>query len=114
VKEMMFEFLDTFCPDVYLLRTKFGLIPRYEDARYIRTLCNFFSCESDYGLDIYKQWLNSKPIYVYVENSTNDYTLVRESNFKTCMTFSNDAGFRLDVSGTTTFQEESTMVARCV
>ena len=111
---MMFEFLDTFCPDVYLLRTKFGLIPRYEDARYTRTLCNYFSCEWDYGLDIYKQWLNSKPIYVYVENSTNDYTLVRESNFKTCMTFSNDAGFRLDVSGTTTFQEASTMVARCV
>jgi hypothetical protein len=94
VKEMMFEFLDNFCPDVYFIRTKFGLIPRYGvkytgGSRYVKTLCNFFSCEWEYGLEIYKEWLNSKPVYTYVKNSTNGNTLVRESHPNNCVTFSN-------------------------
>jgi len=94
MKEMMFEFLDNFYPDVYFIRTKFGLIPRYDvkytgSSRYVKTLCNFFSCELEYGLEIYKEWLNSKPVYTYVKNSTNGNTLVRESHPNNCVTFSN-------------------------
>jgi hypothetical protein len=92
MKEMMFEFLDNFGPEVYFIRTRFGLIARYkvkytDSCRYVKTLCNFFSCESEYGLDIYKQWLSSKPVYTYVKNSTNGNTLVRESNPNNCVTF---------------------------
>lgn len=91
---MMFEFLNTFCPDVFLLRTKFGIIPRYNNnpdncsfeeikRKHVKMLYNFFSCDLDYCTDVYKQWLNSKPIYVRIKNSTNDSVFVPESESNT-------------------------------
>lgn len=95
---MMFEFLDTFYPDVFLLRTKFGVIPRYNikgdyalgevKRKHVKMLCNFFSCDSDYGKDVYEQWLKSKSICVRIKNSTNDSVFVPESESNNSVTYS--------------------------
>ena len=82
MENMMFKFLDHLNPNMFILETKFGLIPRYsrggnyvvgdERREQILLLCDFFSCEFDYGLSIYEKWLSGKPIYVRVKNSTSD------------------------------------------
>jgi len=50
----MFKFLDLMNPNMYVLETKFGLIPRYsregdyvvgEKRKQILSLCSFFTCE---------------------------------------------------------------------
>jgi hypothetical protein len=90
MKEMMFEFLNNFYPDVFLLRTKFGIIPRYNikgnyaigevKRKHIKMLCNFFSSDLDYCTDVYEEWLNNKLVYVRLKNSTNEDTFVVESD----------------------------------
>lgn len=89
MKEMMFEFLDDFYPDVFLYRTKFGVIPKYNISgdyaindvkrKHIKMLSNFFSCHYDVSWEVYEEWLNRKPIYVRIKNSTNNDTFVLES-----------------------------------
>ena len=80
MEKMMFKFLDLMNPNMFLLETKFGAIPRYsregdylvgdERRDQIMSLCSFFSCEFDYGLSVYEKWLSSKPVYVRIKNST--------------------------------------------
>ena len=99
MKEMMFEFLDNFYPHIRLLKTKFGIIPMYGmkanyamgevKRKHVKILCGYFSCDSDYGKDVYEQWLNSRPIYVRVKNYTDIDTFVLESESNNCVTFSN-------------------------
>ena len=82
----MFKFLDHLNPNIFLLETKFGTIPRYsregdyvfdfvvgdEKRKQILLLCSFFSCEYSDGLSLYDKWLSTKPIYVRMKNSTTD------------------------------------------
>lgn len=82
MEKMMFKFLDHLNPNMFMLETKFGVLPFYnreetiligdERRKQISLLCDFFSCEFDYGLSVYEKWLNGKPIYVRVKNSTSD------------------------------------------
>ena len=82
MEKMMFKFLDLRNPNMFLLETKFGIIPRYsregnyvigeEKLKQIEVLCDFFSCEYGYGLSVYDKWLNSRPVYVRIKNSTSD------------------------------------------
>ena len=87
---MMFEFLDTYYPNVFRLRTKFGVIPKYGiegdyaigevKRKHVKMLCNFFSSDLDYCTDVYEEWLNNKPVCVRLKNSTNEDTFVVESD----------------------------------
>ena len=82
MEKQMFNFLDFMNPNMYVLETKFGTIPRYnregnyvigdEKRKQILLLCSFFSCEYDDGLSVYNKWLSTKPIYVRMKNSTTD------------------------------------------
>ena len=82
MEKHMFNFLDLMNPNMYVLETKFGTIPRYnregtyviseEKRTQIWLLCSFFSCKYDDGLSVYDKWLSTKPIYVRMKNSTTD------------------------------------------
>lgn len=85
----MFRYLDSRNPGFFRYRTKFGIIPRYnrkgdyvvgnEKRKDIERLCRFFSIHHYDGKDIYERWLETKPIYVRIKNSTNDNVFVPES-----------------------------------
>ena len=82
MEQMMFRFLDLLNPNIFVLETKFGNVPRYngednfivgeEKRKQIKLLCNMFSCEYNDGLSVYDKWLSSKPIYVRLKSSTSD------------------------------------------
>ena len=79
----MFKFLDHLNPNIFLLETKFGIIPRYgregayvigeEKRRQILLLCDFFTCKYNDGMLVYDKWLSGKPIYVRIKNSTTEF-----------------------------------------
>lgn len=82
MEKMMFKFLDLMNPNMFMVETKFGVLPLYnreetiligdERRNQIMSLCSFFSCEFDYGLSVYEKWLSGKPVYVRIKNSTTD------------------------------------------
>ena len=82
MEQMMFRFLDLLNPNIFVLETKFGNVPRYngednfivgeEKRKQIKLLCNMFSCEYNDGLSVYDKWLSSKPVYVRLKSSTSD------------------------------------------
>ena len=82
MEKMMFKFLDDLDPNMFRYRTKFGIIPHYsrggtylvsdERSRQVIMLCKFFSCEYNYGLSVYEKWLETKPIYIRMKNSTTE------------------------------------------
>lgn len=87
MEKLMFKFLDALNPEFFRYETKFGIIPRYEreDGNYvvgdivckdIMRLCNYFSCEFEYASSVYKKWMETKPVYVRIKNSTNSYLFV--------------------------------------
>ena len=90
MERQMYKFLDHLNPNIFLLETKFGIIPRYGikgdyvigevKRKHIKMLCNFFSSDLDYCTDVYEQWLDSKPVCVRLKNSTNEDTFVVESD----------------------------------
>lgn len=95
MEKLMFDFLDDLDPNMFRYRTKFGVIPHFsrggtylvsdEKSRQIIMLCKFFSCEYNYGLSVYERWMNSKPIYVRMKNSTTEI-FVLESKADNCIT----------------------------
>ena len=82
----MFRFLNTLRPNLYIIRTKFGDVPQYyKDSNYaivdvkykdIDKLCNTFGISKEDGVIVYNNWLNSRPVYTRLKNSTNDSVLV--------------------------------------
>ena len=85
----MFRFLDQMRPNMFVVKTKFGNVPRYnregdfivgnEKRKDIEKLCHYFCLEYYQGKLIYENWMATKPTYVRVKNSTNDTVLVPES-----------------------------------
>jgi hypothetical protein len=86
MKNTMFRFLNTLHPELYCIRTKFGDVPQYYkdrnyaivDVKYkdIDKLCNTFGISKEDGVIVYNNWLNSRPVYTRLKNSTNDSVLV--------------------------------------
>lgn len=82
----MFKFLDTLNPNMFLLETKFGTIPKYERGgnyligfekkKDIMRLSDFFSITYSDAELIYEDWLMSKPVYVRIKNTTTEYTYI--------------------------------------
>ena len=86
MEKLMFKYLDNRHPNFFRYETKFGIVPRFiRDDNYVvgdiirkdtLSLCNLFSCEFEYASSVYKKWMNSKPVYVRIKNSTNGYLFV--------------------------------------
>ena len=82
MEKQMFKFLDHLNPNIFLLETKFGTIPRYsregdyvigdEKHKQILLMCDFFSYKYNDGVSVYDKWLSRKPIYVRIKNSTTE------------------------------------------
>ena len=89
MEKLMFKFLDQIRPNMFVLKTNIGNVTRYnrsgnfvvgdEKRKDIERLCRFFSIHDYDGKYIYEKWLETKPIYVRIKNSTNDTVLVPES-----------------------------------
>jgi len=87
VKKLMFIYLNVTYPDVYTYRCKFGDIlynnvSQMGSGRHVsgRDIANkltlLFSCEESDSYDVFDSWSASRPVYVGVKNSTNEYVLV--------------------------------------
>lgn len=84
MEKLMFSFLDTMNPDLFLVKTTFGNIPsyalneegsiliRHEKRRQIHSLCDFFSCSYDYARIVYDMWLETKPVYIHILDPKDD------------------------------------------
>lgn len=79
MEKLMYMFLDSLNPDIFILKTKFGTLPHYsrggsyligdEKRRQILLLCEFFPCEYDFGLSIYDKWLKTKPVCIRLKDT---------------------------------------------
>ena len=85
----MFEYLSGSNPDVYIKKTKFGhciCVPdknmqwfQLEDI-LIKKIQSIFSCSERVAERLVDVWVNSRPVYVEIPNSTNDSVLMSKIN----------------------------------
>ena len=89
MEKLVFEYLSGSNPDVYIKKTKFGhciCVPdknmqwfQLEDI-LIKKIQSMFSCSERDAERLVEVWVNSRPVYVEIPNSTNDSVLVRKMN----------------------------------
>lgn len=83
MEQLMYKFLETTNPKLFMLKTKFGITPYHrngdnyvisdEKRKVAHKLCDFFSCDYLYACLVYDKWLQTKPVCVRVvdpEDST--------------------------------------------
>lgn len=76
MEQLMYKFLETTNPKLFMLKTKFGITPYYyngdnyvisdEKRKVAHKLCDFFSCDYLYACLVYDKWLQTKPVCVRV------------------------------------------------
>lgn len=89
MEKLVFEYLSGSNPDVYIKKTKFGhciCVPdknmqwfQLEDI-LIKKIQSMFSCSERVAERLVDVWVNSRPVYVEIPNSTNDSVLMRKMN----------------------------------
>lgn len=89
MEKLVFEYLSGSNPDVYIKKTKFGhciCVPdknmqwfQLEDI-LIKKIQSMFSCSERVAERLVDVWVNSRPVYVEIPNSTNDSVLMRKIN----------------------------------
>jgi hypothetical protein len=89
MEKLVFEYLSRSNPDVYIKKTKFGhciCVPdknmqwfQLEDI-LIKKIQSMFSCSERVAERLVDVWVNSRPVYVEIPNSTNDSVLMRKIN----------------------------------
>ena len=89
MEKLVFEYLSGSNPDVYIKKTKFGhciCVPdknmqwfQLEDI-LIKKIQSMFSCSERDAERLVEVWVNSRPVYVEIPNSTNDSVLMRKMN----------------------------------
>lgn len=89
MEKLVFEYLSGSNPDVYIKKTKFGhciCVPdknmqwfQLEDI-LIKKIQSMFSCSERVAERLVDVWVNSRPVYVEIPNSTNDGVLMRKMN----------------------------------
>lgn len=89
MEKLVFEYLSGSNPDVYIKKTKFGhciCVPdknmqwfQLEDI-LIKKIQSIFSCSERVAERLVDVWVNSRPVYVEIPNSTNDSVLMRKMN----------------------------------
>jgi hypothetical protein len=87
MKELMWKYLDGAYPNVYYKMTKFG--PCLKDGNnpdkvvmrmiMVRQLVFLFDCDEDNGAEVVKKWLEVRPTYENILNSTNPAVLVSDT-----------------------------------
>lgn len=85
MEKLVFEYLSGSNPDVYIKKTKFGhciCVPdknmqwfQLEDI-LIKKIQSMFSCSERDAERLVDVWVNSRPVYVEIPNSTNDGVLI--------------------------------------
>ena len=85
MEKLVFEYLSGSNPDVYIKKTKFGhciCVPdknmqwfQLEDI-LIKKIQSMFSCSERVAERLVAVWVNSRPVYVEIPNSTNDGVLI--------------------------------------
>jgi hypothetical protein len=87
MKKLMFLYLNEAYPGVYTYRCKFGdvlydgvgqMIKGCHTNRsdVVKKLTLLFSCDELDAYDVFDSWSASRPVYVGVNNSTNETVLV--------------------------------------
>jgi hypothetical protein len=87
MKELMWKYLDGAYPNVYYKITKFGpcltngnnpdkVVMRMD---MVRQLVVLFNCNEDDGSEVVKKWLEVRPTYENILNSTNPAVLVSDT-----------------------------------
>jgi len=86
MKKLMFLFLDEMNPEMFILKTKFGNIPKYgregnycigdEKHNQVKKLCEYFTLGYFEGLKTYDEWLNKKPILQRKKNLIGEVEFV--------------------------------------
>lgn len=76
MEQLMYKFLETTNPNLFMLKTKFGITPYHhngdnyvisdEKRKVAHKLCDFFSCDYSYACLVYDKWLQTKPVCVRV------------------------------------------------
>ncbi len=89
MEKLVFEYLSGSNPDVYIKKTKFGhciCVPdknmqwfQLEDI-LIKKIQSMFSCSERDAERLVDVWVNSRPVYVEIPNSTNDGVLISKMN----------------------------------
>ncbi len=89
MEKLVFDYLSGSNPDVYIKKTKFGhciCVPdknmqwfQLEDI-LIKKIQSMFSCSERVAERLVDVWVNSRPVYVEIPNSTNDSVLMRKIN----------------------------------
>ncbi len=89
MEKLVFEYLSGSNPDVYIKKTKFGhciCVPdkniqwfQLEDI-LIKKIQSMFSCSERVAERLVDVWVNSRPVYVEIPNSTNDGVLISKMN----------------------------------
>ena len=88
MNKLMFKYLNKAHPKSYVVKTKFGNVPHFDEEgsftlldkknKIISMLCDLFSCDKDYATEIYESWVKTLPIYVRMKGTTNTTILVME------------------------------------
>lgn len=86
MKKLMFRYLCEAYPNAYTYRTKFGDVRYRKDDKEmafhidrranVDKLMLLFSCRRETAESIFNEWCDRLPVYVRVENSTNESVLV--------------------------------------
>lgn len=89
MEKLVFEYLSGSNPDVYIKKTKFGHCISVPDKNMqwfqledilIKKIQSMFSCSERVAERLVDVWVNSRPVYVEIPNSTNDSVLMRKMN----------------------------------
>jgi hypothetical protein len=84
MKELMWKYLDSAYPKVYYIMTKFGACLKDSDnpdktvmrMSMVSQLVLLFDCSEDDGAEVVKKWLEIRPTYENILNSTNPHVLI--------------------------------------
>lgn len=81
MKDLIWKYLNTFHPNVYRKKTKFGLCTTElnNDFSFVKTMkdiCNVFCCDEKDASKVLREWIDSKPILDNIPNSTNPDVLI--------------------------------------
>lgn len=78
MEKLMYTFLDTMYPKLFMLKTKFGNTPYYYNGntfvlcelkhKTAYKLSDYFCCSYNYADIVYDRWLETKPVCIRVTN----------------------------------------------
>ncbi len=89
MKDLVWKYLNTFHPNVYRKKTKFGPCTTdpnnyFSFVKTMRDISNVFCCDEKESSKLLHEWIDSKPIVDSIPNSTNPDVLVFTKTESVC------------------------------